>query len=278
MLSYESQVTNKTGTFPSCLAKNASSGGGTDGTEYVASWINEDWGFWQALLSAATMTPNGVAEVYNASQKLQAMKMLFGAPGEIVLDDIPPAGTYGAVTISYPGTGPNGRQDSSYQYRRVLACAGQVLTVANYPDLANAIYPGDANNAAAPSGYRTTSLGSPSANRSTSGQYFVMPDYRGLTIRGYDPALVRDPGGATRGLLASIQLDAFQGHVHAPPGIGFVYAASGPPNITYGAGATYNFQVGGTTGSPVNDGPDGTPRTTTETRMVNATCNIGMRY
>ena len=69
MKSYESMVLNKTGVFPATVAKNASSGSATDGTEYIAAWINEDWGFWQALLTAAQMTPNGIAEAYNATKR-----------------------------------------------------------------------------------------------------------------------------------------------------------------------------------------------------------------
>ena len=286
MQAYESMVVNRTGTFPATQAKNASTGGGTDGTEYIANWINEDWGFWQALLYAANQTPNGVAESYTASQKLQALKMLFGAPGELVLDDIPQAGTYGSATISYPGTGPNGLQPAAYQYRRVIACTGQVLAVASYTDLANAIYPGDANNATAPYGYRTTSLANPSTNRSTSGAYFVVPDYRGVTIRGWDVGHVHDPAGATRGLLGSLQLDAMQGHYHQISD-NDTGAAVNSTLGSLGAGAGHAFASGSTSGTgaipiqvfgPRSDGTNGTPRTATETRMYNASCNISIRY
>lgn len=63
-------------------------------------------------------------------------------------------------------------------------CNGQAILRTAAPDLATNLYVGDSLNATANFGYRTTSQGDPSNNRSTSGQYIVLPDVRGRTIFG----------------------------------------------------------------------------------------------
>lgn len=68
---------------------------------------------------------------------------------------------------------------------------GQAIEVSAYPEFVAACYVGNALNATAGFGYRTTSQTDPSANRSTSGQYIVLPDYRGRVGAGRD-----DMGGA----------------------------------------------------------------------------------
>lgn len=72
-----------------------------------------------------------------------------------------------------------------------MLCFGQAIEVSAYPDFVAACYVGNALNATAGFGYRTTSQTDPSANRSTSGQYIVLPDYRGRVGAGRD-----DMGGA----------------------------------------------------------------------------------
>lgn len=83
-----------------------------------------------------------------------------------------------------------------------LFCFGQAVLRASYADLDEAIYVGDTLNATAPDGYRTTSMSSPSANRSTSGQYIVVPDYRGITLAGRD-----NMGGTAAGRLTAATID-----------------------------------------------------------------------
>lgn len=72
-----------------------------------------------------------------------------------------------------------------------LLCFGQAVEVASYPEFAASCYVGNALNATAGFGYRTTSQTNPSDNRSTSGQFIVLPDFRGRVGAGKD-----DMGGS----------------------------------------------------------------------------------
>lgn len=285
MIAFENMVTNRTGTFPNTVAKNASGAGATDGTEYVAPIVSDLWGFWQDILAQATMTPSGVAEVAaatgaaaagTAQQKRMALEMKFGAPGELVFDCIAPgSGTYGSQSMAWGAAA--GGPPARYQYRRVLPMAGQVgVVIANYADLCAAVYCGDANNATATAFYKTSDAGG--TTRSTSGTYMTMADFRGVTIRGRDTGNVHDPAGSTRGgfggQIASLQQDAFQGHIHyLQSGVNLFNSGS-----TYGGATTNAGSAPPAISSPVTDGTNGTPRTSSETRMYNASCNIGLRY
>lgn len=75
-----------------------------------------------------------------------------------------------------------------------MLCFGQTIEVNAYPEFVAACYVGNSLNATAGFGYRTTSQTDPSANRSTSGQYIVLPDLRGRVGAGKD-----DMGGAPSG-------------------------------------------------------------------------------
>lgn len=67
-----------------------------------------------------------------------------------------------------------------------MLCFGQAVEVSAYPEFAAACYVGNALNSTAAFGYRTTSNIDPSNNRSTSGQYIVLPDIRGRVSAGRD--------------------------------------------------------------------------------------------
>lgn len=67
-----------------------------------------------------------------------------------------------------------------------LLCFGQAIEVSAYPEFVAACYVGNALNATAGFGYRTTSQADPSANRSTTGQFIVLPDLRGRVGVGKD--------------------------------------------------------------------------------------------
>lgn len=67
-----------------------------------------------------------------------------------------------------------------------MLCFGQTIEVNAYPEFVAACYVGNAFNATAGFGYRATSQTNPSANRSTSGQYIVLPDLRGRVSAGKD--------------------------------------------------------------------------------------------
>ena len=290
MIAYESQgLINYSGTFPNAAAINATSAGAVNGTPLMAAWVNDLWAFEQTLLYWAGMTPSGVAEAApasataslgNAQQKLGALQMAFGAPGEIVFDVIAPGtGTYGTQTMAWGASA--GGPPARYQYRRVVACTGQTVAIASYPDLAAAIYCGDANNAAATHCYKSTDSGG--VTHSTAGTYITLPDFRGVVPRGKDSGSVHDPLGGTRGgfggEIASLQIDSLQGHYHSPlsPSTGIVQSAASGGSITSTSGGTV-WMSPASIGSPVTDGANGTPRTSTETRMYNFMCSIGVRY
>ena len=295
MVDYASMVTNKTGTFPNVAAKNASSAGGTDGTEYVAAILNDIWGFWQNILAQANQTPNGTTEAAAAlgaavgagQQKYGALQVLgLGTPGEAVFDFIAPGtGTYGSQSMSWGAAA--GGPPTRYQYRRVLVCTGQFVQASLYPDMAQAIYCGDANNATATYCYYTSDAGG--TTRSTvSKNYIKLPDMRGVTIRGYDHGGIHDPAGGTRGSfgeIASLQQDALQGHWHpvdfSGTPTGGVWGANGGAASNNVAPNTSAASLGGgplVSKGAITDGISGSPRTDKETRMYNVSVNAGIRY
>lgn len=154
---------------------------------------------------------------------------------------------------------------------------GSAVLVASYPELAAAIYCGDANNATAEWGYKATTNVSPGSNRSTTGTYIVLPDARGEFIRGWDHGRGVDSG---RGLWSS-QADAFQGHSvrlgQGKSGDGGSLSAS--TTITYAVpwSATTGVTLD-TNWSLISDGTHGTPRVASETRGRNAARMIIIKY
>ena len=132
-----------------------------------------------------------------------------------------------------------------------LECDGSAVVVETYAALAAKIYCGDDLNATALFGYRATTNVNPSANRSTSGDYIVLPDLRGEFIRGWDNGRGVD---AAR-VFGSAQADALKEHFHAldyavmaDPGAGTNAAAAAGTQPT-----TYNTRsAGGTETRPRN--------------------------
>ena len=270
MLDYAAAFTNFSGAYPNILAINASGPSTTDGTEFVANMINDSmWGVNQMILNHAGLSPNGVLESNTASQIKEALwKGFGGAPGIVQqwhLDDDP--GTTG---------------------HRVLLLNGQGILRANYTDLDAAVYVGDANNAAVEAAggayYRADDAAGTIPN--IAGVYLILPETRGYVPRGLDVAASVDPDGASR-YLGDPQLDAVQGHVHYS-GI----ANNGTAIFVYGnttndmpGNATTQVQEDsdpranqGETSVPKTDGASGTPRTSTETRMVNFSTKWGIWY
>lgn len=70
-------IDNAVGSFPSVTATDASGPGETDSFALVADYFNQHLGWIQALMNEAGLTPSGSDEVYNNSQILNAIKLMF---------------------------------------------------------------------------------------------------------------------------------------------------------------------------------------------------------
>jgi microcystin-dependent protein len=126
-----------------------------------------------------------------------------------------------------------------------LECNGQWVDKIVYPALFNAV------------GYRY----------GTNGNYFKLPDYRGMFLRGIGntPASSVDPEWATR-YVGDYQPDSIQGHKHTVAGGGSI---SGWPMGYVAGGMSSRNTEAQTSSSPITDGINGTPNTSAETRPKN---------
>jgi len=99
---------------------------------------------------------------------------------------------------------------------------------------------------------------------------FNLPDSRGEFLRGFDDASGVDAGRA----LGSWQADAMQGHRHASLSTGF---ASNNPT-TWSQSINLYGGVDPTTGNPVTDTVNGTPRISNENRPRNLAVQFLIKY
>lgn len=122
---------------------------------------------------------------------------------------------------------------------------------------------------------------------------FNVPDLRGRFLRGRDNGAGRDPdaasrtamntGGNTGDNVGSVQGDVFQGHLHSAGTyiLAIQYGATPTTPAAWlnpNGGASSNEAVGGYSGSPYTDSTNGTPRTSSETRPINAYVNYIIKY
>lgn len=255
-----STFTNSSGSFPNTLGVDVSAPGAGDGTEWIAEYVNCDWGYQQHLMTKAGLTPNGVTEANGASQIYTAMQRCFSTPGELV-----------------PWLGPG---DPAVSGHRMLRLDGSVLTIASYPDIVAATYIGDGNNYDANyiGFFKTSDAGG--TLRDHTGAYFVLPDYRGLFLRGIDPLAIYDPDGASRGI-PNLQQDAQETHGHELRTLSTAsYAVTTSVTLTGSGGLTLSgspgadrFQARDLSAEMVG----GTPNDY-ETRPLNANVDWCVRY
>lgn len=125
---------------------------------------------------------------------------------------------------------------------------GAAIEVALYPELAAAIYCGDANNATAEWGYRATTNVNPSANRSTTGAYIVLMDDRGIFERGWDHGAGIDTGRA----FGSYQADEIKSHNHTYGATANQGLDPGHPAITATGSSFSTSSTGGAETRPKN--------------------------
>lgn len=158
-----------------------------------------------------------------------------------------------------------------------MLCFGQAIEVSAYTEFVAACYVGNALNATAGFGYRTTSQTDPSANRSTSGQYIVLPDLRGRVGAGKD-----DMGGSDAARLSfngssRLQIGGYMGadshsltvnqlaaHNHSINDPGHVHSFAGGVPIAV-AGTALNL-----TGAPNSAAAFGTNPSTTGITIQNS--------
>lgn len=95
-----------------------------------------------------------------------------------------------------------------------IAADGSVPLISSVPNLAAAIYCGDANNNTASWGYKCTNPASPTTSRSTSGTYIVLLDARGRFRRSLSNGASLDSGRS----LWAYQEHRFEDHVHLAQG------------------------------------------------------------
>ena len=261
MFDFFAEFVNRTGTFPDTIPVDASGPSETDGTEFKASLIRDWWGYAQAVLNRAGLTPTGVAEADGNSQ---------------IIEGIQKGGLAAGIETIW-----NLASEPSVTGHRALLLNGQGILRANFAELDAAVYVGDSNNPTASAYYRADDAGG--AARNVAGIYLILPESRGYFTRGLDVAASIDPDGASRDL-GSIQIDAFQGHdfflfrdnesnvgidvnPNRTPARTRTTAADADYFIT--GGDTGAATLGKTNGGLTDDGVNGTPRTSSETRPAN---------
>jgi hypothetical protein len=263
MIKYEDIVTNATGTFPDTVAQNVSVPGAGDGTEFVAATVDDTWGFHQALMDYAGLTPDAVTEAPGTSQMLEALKLCFGHPGEVVMW--------------------HGVEDPNTEYGcRLLPLEGQCVEVADYADLLAAVYVGNGNNATYPSYYRCDN--SDGSVRNTAGAYLCLADMRGVFPRGYDATGENDPEGATRMFPGGIsgeelnQYDTLQKHIHAitcddefAVSTHLTEIPTGIENLIFRRGSGGDYEL-------IADTITGAATSADETRPINVQVKFCIRY
>lgn len=145
---------------------------------------------------------------------------------------------------------------------------GAAVAIATYGALDAAIYCGNTLNPTAAWGYRCTNPANPTGTRSTAGTYIVLPDARGEFLRGWiDDRTLSPETGRNQ---FTLELDAFQDHVHQMSRSSSINLAGGGSSDVYRSGSEYLNGLAVATGAGY--------RTAAETRPRNLTPLICIRY
>lgn len=296
MIAFENQVTYSGGAFPNAAAQNATGPGNTDGTEWIKAVIDDMWGAAQELMNHAGMTPDGVTEAAGASQRREALQKIAGCPGEVLFW----AGQDNSASGEpEDGFGWGEWDDPGTEGVRLLEMVGQGVLRASYPDLDSVTYCGDTANPTAEAFYHADDAAGTS--RATDGVYLILPESRGMFIRGFDPASgYYDPYhteiGSNREIGQS-QIYAFQEHCHAVAHYTGGYGAIEITTHDEGTGTTFSHledtvnpvsntdvwavRQSETDTEPDGDCPDGTSLfywSENETRPINLSFRMCIRY
>jgi hypothetical protein len=86
---YPTRSTPADADYPEGSFKNDSTGTALDGTPLEKTWPNDIYGFLQALLDAAGITPSGSPDTAVASQYLAAMLLVARGPGMLKSKEVP---------------------------------------------------------------------------------------------------------------------------------------------------------------------------------------------
>lgn len=76
-IKYPGRTTPASDAYPLGSAQDITTPGDGTGTPLQKDWINDIWGFLQALLAATDITPSGTPDTAQNSQYLQALRALF---------------------------------------------------------------------------------------------------------------------------------------------------------------------------------------------------------
>lgn len=269
MVNFKDVLGNTDGVdFPNTLTVNATGAGTGDGTEMVKILFDQIFGLCYSLMDSAGLTPDSLTEAPGTSQIVESVQRIAGGPGEGV--------------IWWKNADPATTGD------RVLLLKGQVILISDYQDLVSATYKGDGTNGTVPSYYKTSDAGG--TTRDTGGTYYVLPDTRGYFLRGLDVAAAVDPDGASR-IIGTVQNHAFQGHnmrlgrtdvtgSYQTVNDGQIYMDGSGGGAFYGVAEQTNrigtFRMLAHT--PEDDGTNGIPKISSETRPENISVEYGIRY
>jgi len=131
------------GHFPHIKAVNASGPDWQNGTPYTADFIDDIWGFFQAVMGETGIMPSGESEAAHSSQILEALRLIFKSADEVInIATLVKAGLIkssdapGKVSIGFDGTGtanglPELFPDQEEQWRIINLLVARLENVNN---------------------------------------------------------------------------------------------------------------------------------------------------